>query len=137
VKVETGVKVITPVALTLYVPTFGTVTDVAVQLGEVSPSEHNLTEAASKLTWETPEIPGLSVPCGLVIKLTVWARPWPPVVVSGSAVGAGGLSTVGVIVELIVRFRESVAWYVTGVVVVPENVGSGLKVTAPVEVLTV
>jgi hypothetical protein len=51
----TGVKVTTPVeVLTVYVPWFAIVTDVALQLGEVWPLEHSFTVVASRVT--PPEV---------------------------------------------------------------------------------
>jgi len=70
-----------------------------------------------------PEVP--------VIVVKVAVPPGTTSLVSGVAVGAAGADTVGVMVAWTVLSRVSATWYVTGVVTVPLNVGSGSNVTDP------
>ena len=81
-KLANGVKVTTPEELTAYVPTLGTVTDVAEQFGETSGVEaatlHNFTE---EFVNGSPERA-----VSFVKMLCVWTAPCTPELVSGDAV---------------------------------------------------
>jgi hypothetical protein len=63
--------------------------------------------------------------------LNVVDVPGKRVFTSGVATGTGGGVTVGVIVAESIWPVESVTWYVTGDLAVPEKVGSGSNVTTP------
>jgi hypothetical protein len=66
-----------------------------------------------------------------VMLLYVAVVPGSSVITSGVATGTGGGVTVGVIVAESIWPVESVTWYVSGNLAVPEKVGSGSKVTTP------
>ena len=68
--------------------------------------------------------------------VTVWVAPTIPDEVSATATGAGGGVTVGVMVPRDFCPKESTTTYLIGVAV-PIKVGSGSKVTAPVDAFSV
>lgn len=114
--------------LTAYEPCPATFSDVAVQLGEVWPDEHNFTDEAVNVS-----------PAGVVSfenGVTDWLAPEMPVDVSAVAVGAGGGVTVGVIVARDFWPSESATAYLIGVAV-PVNDARGSKVTTPVDTFSV
>ena len=101
---------------------------VAVQFGDTWPDEQSLTEPAVNVT-----------PVGVVSLengVTVWVAPTIPDEVSAIATGAGGGVTVGVIVPSDFCPSESATTYLIGVAV-PVKVGSGSKVTTPVDAFSV
>ena len=117
-------NVTTPVDwFNVQVPSPGMVTDVphvdvAGSTMHVAPAP----EVTNPVPVARPEEPVTVVNVAVSPASTSW--------VCGVAAMDGGL-TVGVIVALSIRLRVSATWYVTGVVTVPLNVGSGSNVTDP------
>ena len=107
-----------PSLFTVYVPSPGTVSDVFEHVfgdsaatdgvADTSARPHNFTEVATNGKSVAPRV---SLPNGVYVWFVLYAS----VIASAVAVGTGGGPTVGVIVELTNRSRESFAWYRTGV----------------------
>ena len=94
VNVGNGLKVTVPSALTVYVPSPGTVSDVLSQLFGICNglSPHNFTEVACN---GKSGAPAVSFANGVY----VWFVSYASVIASAVAAGSGGKPTVGVIVE--------------------------------------
>jgi hypothetical protein len=120
--------VIVPFAFTVYVPSFGTVKVVRLQLVfAVDVVAHNFTVLATKVAGVVAE--------SLVKGEMVWLVSNAPVEVSFSATGGAGMT--GVSVDVVVWPKMSVTLYVSAVFVPCVALTSATKVTTPVDVFNV
>jgi hypothetical protein len=123
-----GSNVTVPFTLTVYVPSFGTVNVVKLQLAfAVDVVAHNFTVLATKVAGFVAE--------SLLNGEIVWLVSYAPVDVSFTPTGGAGIT--GVRVDVEVCPKMSVTLYVSAVFVPCVALTSATKVTTPVDVFNV